>query len=107
MDLALWLASWTLKSTLVFVAAGLLVVVLHRRSAALRHLVWGLALSAALILPLASLAAPRWSPPLALAMPGAAGAAGAAAGGGGAEQLNTRGFLSLAPSFSAVHLSPI
>lgn len=107
MDLALWLASWTLKSTLVFVAAGLLVVVLHRRSAALRHLVWGLALSAALILPLASLAAPRWSPPLALAMPGAAGAAGAAAAAGAAEQLNTGGSLSAPSAFSAVNQSPI
>jgi beta-lactamase regulating signal transducer with metallopeptidase domain len=71
MDLALWLADWTLKSTVLFVAAGVLTVVLRYRSAGLRHLVWGLALGAALILPLASLAAPRWSPPLALPMPGA------------------------------------
>jgi beta-lactamase regulating signal transducer with metallopeptidase domain len=71
MSLALWLADIGLKSTTILVLAGLLTLGLSRRSAALRHLVWGLALGAALVLPLVSPAAPRWSPPIALPMPGA------------------------------------
>ncbi|MBI2615219.1 MAG: M56 family metallopeptidase [Gemmatimonadetes bacterium] len=82
MDFAVWLADWTLKSTVLFLAAGFLVVVLNRRSAALRHLIWGLAFGAALLLPALSFTTPRWSPPMALPLPTlAAGVEGVGAAG--------------------------
>lgn len=43
-----------LKATLVFLAGGLVARCLHRRSAALRHLVWTVTLSAAIVLALAT-----------------------------------------------------
>ena len=53
-------ADAVVKATLVFLAAGLASVVLRRRSAALRHMVWTLALATVLVLPVLSLAMPRW-----------------------------------------------
>lgn len=48
------------KATILLATAGLLSVVLRRRSAAARHLVWTLALLGALVLPALSIALPRW-----------------------------------------------
>jgi len=50
----------TAKATILFATAGVLSVLLRRRSAAVRHLVWTLALISALLLPLLSIALPRW-----------------------------------------------
>jgi beta-lactamase regulating signal transducer with metallopeptidase domain len=59
-----------LRSVLLLAAAAIIVRLLHRTSAALRHLVWASALLALLVLPLASALAPTISlrilPPLAL-----------------------------------------
>jgi len=49
-----------LKATLIFAAAGLVSFCLRRRSAALRHMIWTLALASVLVLPALSLALPRW-----------------------------------------------
>jgi len=61
-----WLAiaDTLLKATLVLGAAALTSALLRRRSAAARHLVWTLALLAALALPALTLAIPRWQVPL-------------------------------------------
>jgi HEAT repeat protein/beta-lactamase regulating signal transducer with metallopeptidase domain len=48
------------KATLLFLAAGLASFLLRRRSAALRHMIWTLALASVLMLPLLSIALPRW-----------------------------------------------
>ena len=48
------------KATIVFATAGLLSVVLRRASAAARHLIWTLALLSALVLPVFSIALPKW-----------------------------------------------
>ena len=48
------------KATIILGVAGLTTVLLRRASAALRHLVWTAALLAALVLPVLSLALPRW-----------------------------------------------
>ena len=53
-----------LKATLVLGLAGLVSLFLGRASAAVRHLVWTLALSSALLLPVLSVALPRWQLPL-------------------------------------------
>jgi HEAT repeat protein/beta-lactamase regulating signal transducer with metallopeptidase domain len=53
-------ADAVVKATLVFLAAGLASVILRRRSAALRHIVWTLALATGLVLPALSVAMPRW-----------------------------------------------
>ncbi len=53
-----------LKATLVLGLAGLVSLPLTRASAAVRHLVWTLALASALILPVLSVALPRWQLPL-------------------------------------------
>jgi HEAT repeat protein/beta-lactamase regulating signal transducer with metallopeptidase domain len=50
----------TAKATILFATAGVLSILLRRRSAAVRHLVWTLALISALLLPLLSIALPRW-----------------------------------------------
>ena len=52
------------KATILFATAGLLSVVLRRRSAAVRHLIWTLALLSALVLPVSSIALPKWQVPL-------------------------------------------
>ena len=49
-----------LKATLIFAAAGLVSFCLRRRSAAVRHMIWTLALVSVLVLPPLSLALPRW-----------------------------------------------
>jgi HEAT repeat protein/beta-lactamase regulating signal transducer with metallopeptidase domain len=48
------------KATLLFLAAGLASFLLRRRSAALRHMIWTLALASVLVLPVLSIALPRW-----------------------------------------------
>jgi HEAT repeat protein/beta-lactamase regulating signal transducer with metallopeptidase domain len=53
-----------IKVTLVLGLAGLATLVLARASAAVRHLVWTLALTSALVLPVLSLALPRWQLPI-------------------------------------------
>ena len=53
-----------IKVTLVLGLAGIATVVLGRSSAAVRHLVWTLALSSTLMLPILSIALPRWQLPI-------------------------------------------
>jgi HEAT repeat protein/beta-lactamase regulating signal transducer with metallopeptidase domain len=58
------LADAVVKASLILGAAGLTALILRRASAALRHLVWTLALCSALLLPIVSLALPKWQLPL-------------------------------------------
>lgn len=53
-----------LKVTLLLALAGLASLALRRSSAALRHLVWTLALSGALVVPGLTLVLPKWEVPL-------------------------------------------
>ena len=53
-----------IKVTFVLGLAGIATVVLGRSSAAVRHMVWTLALSSALMLPVLSFALPRWQLPI-------------------------------------------
>jgi len=53
-------ADIVLKATLMFVAAGAGAFVLRRASAAARHMIWTLALAGVLLLPMLSIALPRW-----------------------------------------------
>jgi HEAT repeat protein/beta-lactamase regulating signal transducer with metallopeptidase domain len=48
------------KATLLFAIAGFVSFLLRRRSAALRHMIWTLALAGVLVLPALSIALPRW-----------------------------------------------
>jgi HEAT repeat protein/beta-lactamase regulating signal transducer with metallopeptidase domain len=48
------------KATIIFLTAGLASFLLRRRSAALRHMIWTLALAGVLVLPALSIALPRW-----------------------------------------------
>jgi beta-lactamase regulating signal transducer with metallopeptidase domain len=64
------------KATLIFLATGVALVLLRRASAATRHLVGTLGLSAALLLPVLSLALPQVSVPLLPDVRPAAAAAG-------------------------------
>src|SRR3954469_18840036 len=48
------------KATIVFLTAGLASFLLRGRSAAMRHMIWTLALVGVLILPALSIALPRW-----------------------------------------------
>jgi beta-lactamase regulating signal transducer with metallopeptidase domain len=59
----------TAKATLILIAAAILVAALRRASAAVRYMVWSLALSALLVLPLLSLALPHWT--ISMPRPGA------------------------------------
>ena len=52
------------KATILLATAGLCSVVLRRGSAAARHLIWTLALLSALVLPVLSIALPKWQLPL-------------------------------------------
>ncbi len=52
------------KTTVILLAAAAASIVLRQASAALRHLVWTLALTSALFLPIASFALPKWQLPL-------------------------------------------
>ena len=54
------LADAVVKASLVLGAAALMSLILRRASAALRHLVWTLALCSALFLPVVSLTLPKW-----------------------------------------------
>jgi HEAT repeat protein/beta-lactamase regulating signal transducer with metallopeptidase domain len=69
------------KATVLLAVAALASLALRRASAASRHLVWTLALVGALLLPILSLALPRWQLPLVTlassVMPAAAAPAGA------------------------------
>jgi HEAT repeat protein/beta-lactamase regulating signal transducer with metallopeptidase domain len=58
------LADAIAKATLLFGAAGVISALLRRASAATRHMVWTLALLSALVLPVLSLALPRWQLPI-------------------------------------------
>jgi HEAT repeat protein/beta-lactamase regulating signal transducer with metallopeptidase domain len=58
------LADAVAKTTLILLAAAVASIVLRSASAALRHLVWTLALSSALFLPIASFVLPKWQLPL-------------------------------------------
>jgi beta-lactamase regulating signal transducer with metallopeptidase domain len=54
--------SITLKASILLGVAGIILAVTHRRtSAALRHLVWTLAIASVLLLPVGSLALPAWA----------------------------------------------
>lgn len=67
LDMGWSLAAWlgmAIKGGLVLATAGLLAVALHRASAALRHLVWTLALVSLPVLTLLSLAGPGWKWPV-------------------------------------------
>src|SRR6476646_9271879 len=63
-------ASWIpvadiiVKATLMFVAAGTATFILRRGSAAVRHMIWMLALAGVVLLPILSVALPRWQMPL-------------------------------------------
>lgn len=48
------------KTTVILLTAAVASILLRHASAALRHLVWTLALTSALVLPVASLALPKW-----------------------------------------------
>ena len=65
-----------LKVTVVLAAAAVATMALARASAASRHLIWTLALISALLLPVLSLALPRWQLPIIrlAAQPGASAA---------------------------------
>lgn len=52
------------KATLLFAAAGFASFMLRRRSAAARHMIWTLALVSVLVLPVLSIALPRWQLPI-------------------------------------------
>jgi beta-lactamase regulating signal transducer with metallopeptidase domain len=52
----------TLKASILLGVAGIILAVTHRRtSAAMRHLVWTLAIASVLLLPVASLVLPAWA----------------------------------------------
>src|SRR5260370_42003658 len=55
------LIACAVKGTFILIAAGLLSMALRRASAGARHLVWALAFAALLLLPVLSLAVPRWT----------------------------------------------
>lgn len=63
---AAWLplADALIKSTLLLAAGALAALALRRATAAARHLVWTLALLGSMVLPLLSLALPRWQLPV-------------------------------------------
>ena len=52
------------KATVVLGVAGAAAYTLRRASAALRHFIWTLALVSALVMPLLSMALPRWEMPI-------------------------------------------
>src|SRR5260370_18912225 len=55
------LIACAVKGTASLIAAGLVAMALRRASAAARHLVWAVAFAALLLLPVLSLAVPRWT----------------------------------------------
>jgi HEAT repeat protein/beta-lactamase regulating signal transducer with metallopeptidase domain len=58
------IADIIVKATLMFVAAGAATFILRRGSAAVRHMIWTLALAGVVLLPILSVALPRWQMPL-------------------------------------------
>jgi HEAT repeat protein/beta-lactamase regulating signal transducer with metallopeptidase domain len=58
------LADAILKASIVLLAAAVATHTLRRASAALRHLIWTIALLSALLMPALTLAVPRWEVPL-------------------------------------------
>ena len=62
--MTLFLIDIAAKATALLALAGLLAVLLRRRSAATRHLVWTAALVAALLVPVMALSLPRWELPV-------------------------------------------
>lgn len=65
-----FLADATLKSVVIIAFAGVFAFVLRHQSAALRGLVWGAVMVGCLIVPLCSLALPKWDVGV---LPGASG----------------------------------
>ncbi len=63
-SLLAFLDTWVLKATLIFVAASAAVWMLHTSSAALRHLIWLVALGSVLVLPLVGQLLPGWTLPI-------------------------------------------
>jgi hypothetical protein len=55
-----WLIDSTLKSIMVLIATGLAAIALRRASAAKRHLLWMIAMTALLALPILSILLPTW-----------------------------------------------
>ena len=55
-----WLVDATIKTTIVLILATFLAFLLRRSSAALRHRIWALGLSSALVVPFLSIVAPQW-----------------------------------------------
>jgi beta-lactamase regulating signal transducer with metallopeptidase domain len=55
-----WLIDSTLKSIMVLIATGLAAIALRRASAAKRHLLWLIAMTALLALPILSILLPTW-----------------------------------------------
>jgi len=86
---------WGLKAAPLLLAAWLVTALLRRASAAIRHFVWVLAISGALLLPVITTVVPRWEPAALsrIRLPGAeaagvaeaAGAAGVAEAAAGAD----------------------
>ena len=62
--LALALVDAAMKGALLLAVAGLLCLLGRRSSAAVRHLIWSLALASLLVLPVLSLALPAWHVPM-------------------------------------------
>ncbi|MEX1229197.1 MAG: carboxypeptidase regulatory-like domain-containing protein [Planctomycetaceae bacterium] len=57
-------ADVTLKVTLIFAAAAFVTFCLRRKSAALRHRIWSLAVAAGLVIPLLAAVMPQWQVPI-------------------------------------------
>ncbi len=95
-----------LKATLVLGLAGLVSLTLARASAAVRHLVWTLALSSALLLPVLSVALPRWQLPLVTLTSPAPAPAAVVEAPGTAPALSRRTADSAAPRTGARAFSP-
>ena len=68
----MFLTGLALKSTVVLACAWMITMMLRRRSAAVRHLVWTAASAAVLILPLLWCSLPAWRVPVAATFPGPA-----------------------------------
>src|SRR5258705_6539310 len=58
------LIAWSLKATVILIAAHGLCFILRRASAAARHLVWIVAFAALLLLPILSRVTPGWTAPV-------------------------------------------
>ena len=72
--MSLFLLDAVLKATVLLGGAAVLTAMLRRSSAASRHLIWTVALAAALVLPALSTALPRWQVPVITLAPGTSAA---------------------------------